>query len=341
MHPEDIKVIMEETGVEESQARDVLTSRGNIQSAIRSLKGVVKQFGVVKCKFHSITGYHYGLAILVIDIRKGTVVRLSSVIGDDPAIYETDISQSWLNLQRETYLRRLKIGVNYEETIRFEQALDTALAGADIMLWHNADDEVGQWIEKMIESCIRDSVHLDKPVIKMQYTTLTIGRYLEILGERASTDSPLQEQERRKNASFPALKIQVAEPGQMGRFGYFKSSSRRLSRVRPGDAVLVSITDERELGRYVANLLGGGSEQSRPVLPSRVESIRPDESGIRLKVRLAPGVIGESTLPADARVLIARSKVSFAYFGKWSIIFGITVAGLLLAWFLLRAQLLR
>jgi len=338
MHPEDIKVIMEETGVEESQARDVLASRGNIQSAIRSLKGVVKQFGIVKCKFRSITGCHYGLAISVVDIRKGTVVRLSSVIGDDPTIYETDISQSWLSLQRETYLRRLKIGVNYEETSRFEQALDTVLLCAGITLWHNTDDEVCKRLEKMIENCIRDSIHLDKPVMKIQYTTLTIGRYLEILGEKVSTDSPTQEQGRRKNASFPALRIHVAEPGQMGKSGYLKSSSRLLSRVRPGDTVLVSITDERELGRYVANLLGGDSEQNRPILPSRVESIRPYESVIHLKVRLAPGVIGESTLPIDTRVLIARNKASFTYFGKWGIIFGIAAAGLLLTWFLLSVR---
>lgn len=94
------------------------------------------------------------------------------------------------------------------------------------------------------------------------------------------------------------------------------SSGIKAKDLNNGDIVYSLITDRRDIGQYLARLLGGKTKDNLLPLATEIEKIFLDENMIRLQVRFTPGIIGVTTVRQEIKVKVLRKNKGLRWWQK-------------------------
>lgn len=84
------------------------------------------------------------------------------------------------------------------------------------------------------------------------------------------------------------------------------SSGVKAKDLHNGDVVYSLITDTRDIGQYLARLLGGKTKDGVVPLPTEIEEVSYEEETVKLRVHFTPGIIGLAKLNPD---LLVKTKL--------------------------------
>lgn len=91
------------------------------------------------------------------------------------------------------------------------------------------------------------------------------------------------------------------------------SSGVKAKDLHKGDTVYSLITDTRDIGQYLARLLGGKTKDGVVPLPTEIEEVGYEEEMVKLRVHFTPGIVGLAKVNPDLSVkarLRKRKKLS-------------------------------
>ena len=83
-----------------------------------------------------------------------------------------------------------------------------------------------------------------------------------------------------------------------------------------GDIVYSLITDTRDIGQYLARLLGGKTKDNLLPLATEIEKIFLDEDMIKLHLRFTPGIIGVTTVRQEIKVKVLKKNKGLRWWQK-------------------------
>lgn len=303
---EKVRLVMEETGCDQSQAQVALElARFDVAKAIRTMGALLRHINVVKGKCRLDDVSLYGLFLLVADVKSQFLLRLRCVTSYNPALYETPLETPWYEFERKIYSHRLAEGSQQQLSQELEQLCYGRLRLEESKPFFNA---LGQGRMEEVEQLVRETFSTHFRNARLTLTTfreeLNLDQYRQM--QDTSQESPdsgwnptLGTQE--SNLS-PTLALQVAVPGDIQ-----GSEARDLA---AGDVIHCQITDTRDIAQYLSRLLGGKSEDEAVAMPATIEAVRREGNDVALQVRFAPGILGEAQLGLRDRVRVVRRRES-------------------------------
>jgi hypothetical protein len=305
----DIDILIEETGCSREEAKEGLTAAGgNIALAIKEISGRVKPIRVIKGRFKAVEVNIYGLIFIICNMRTQRVLRFASVAGCNPTIYEIDPSTQWFDFEKELYAQRLKDGSLRVITQRIEHSvlLDIQEEEQDRFYRTCRDNQIPlirDIIKKRIEGVIKYDTGKDYNVsceVESQRLNLRQFRYLTDT-DKVNGEFKLHMEEEKNYSSLIALDMDLVRSG--------KNPTIKAENIEVGHMVNTMINDERDIGFYLANLLGGREGDDIIPLSATVEDIKDTPEGIDIIVRYGPGIVGRTVLSPKEKVdIIERAE---------------------------------
>ncbi len=90
----------------------------------------------------------------------------------------------------------------------------------------------------------------------------------------------------------------------------------KAKNLHSGDVVYSLITDTRDIGQYLARLLGGITKDGSVPLATEIEKIFLDGEMTKLQVRFTPGIIGLTVLEQETRVKVWKKDKELVWWQK-------------------------
>nr|MDA3793031.1 hypothetical protein [Elusimicrobiota bacterium] len=217
-------------------------------------------------------------------MRTQRVLRFASVAGCNPTIYETEPSKQWFDFEKELYSQRLKDGSLRVITQNIEHSvlLDIQEEEQDEFYQRCRDENIEQIrdiIKKRIEGVVKYDTGKNYNVgceVESQILNLRQFRYLTDT-DKVNGEFKLHMDEERNYSSLIALDMTLEKSG--------KNPVIRAENIEVGHMVNTKINDERDIGLYLANLLGGREGEKVIPLSATVEDVKDTPEGIDVIVR--------------------------------------------------------
>lgn len=303
--------MVEETGCDKDEARHYLEeASGNITWALKNILRDIKPIGVIKCRFKIDEVNIYGLVLFIFNGRTRKMFRYAAVVGCNPVIYETDNRQQWFLFEKELYSQRLKDGSLREITQKIEQSLLVKIQEQDNDEYYNSWDELNiRKIEEIFKDQIREVIKYDTGKeydanIEIQWQKLNLRQFKYLTDtEKIDEEFKLHLDEERTSASLIALNTELVKSTD-------GSPTIKIEKVEAGDMVFTEISDDRDIGIYLAHLLGARKEDLSIPLSASVEDVKDTEEGVEIIVRFGPGIVGRAIENPKKKIGIIRNPIA-------------------------------
>ncbi len=318
--------MIEETGCNKEEAKHYLEeSQGNITLALKNLLKNIRPIGVLKSRFKIDEVNIYGLLFFIFNGRTRKMLRYAAVTGCNPIIYETDIRSQWFSFERRLYSQRLKDGSLREITQKIEQLLLLKIQEQNIDEFYNLWNElnIGD-ISGMFRGQIGDVVRYDRGreyeiSVETEWQKLNLRQFKYLTDtEKIDEEFKLHLDEEKTYRSLIVLKTDLVS----SRKG---NPSTRVEKIESGDMVYTKITDKRDIGVYLAYLLGARKGDKLIPFSASVEDVKDIGEGVELIVRFGPGIVGRIVENSKRRVFILKNSITRT-FHWWYIIIVFFVA---------------
>ncbi|MBN2407548.1 MAG: hypothetical protein JXJ19_07605 [Elusimicrobia bacterium] len=286
---------------------------------MRNISRDIKPLGVIKCKFKADEVSIYGLLLFIFNSRNKRIIRYAAVTGCNPEIYESDVDKQWFAFEKDLYSRRLKDGSLREITQKIEEAIVLRIQE------EAADDFYSLWevlnidgIKDIFSGCIIEVIRYDTGreydiFIEMKGQKINLRQFKYLTDAEKINDEFMLHLGKEDTENFlidldiDLVKNKDANP------------SIRVEKVEAGDMVVTRIIDDRDIGVYLAHLLGGRKEDELISLPATVEDVKDTEDGVEIIVRYGPGIIGRAVENPKKKIGIIKTPMA-SPFRWWYII---------------------
>lgn len=286
---EKIKALMDDTGCEESEAKTALEFMGgNFNKAIAFVGAMLKYITAYKAKIHIKNENIFGLIHIITNNKNLDLLRFSSVMSYNPAIYEQDIKVDWFSFEKEIYSGRLLNGVieSYTKTI------DTKLK--DFVNANLRDNKIltAQDAKNVIESFFEDR-NVNVEIVAQELTLREFRKLPDYFPEELPKEAAVTE-----TSSSIELEAVVFED----------SAGKRIENIIAGDKVLAKITDTRDIAHYIGHLIGAKKEQAMIPMPAEVQSVEKKDNEFIVKLKYSDLIFGISHVEAGRTLKILETK---------------------------------
>ncbi|MHB9155881.1 MAG: UBA domain-containing protein [Endomicrobiales bacterium] len=286
---EKVRLLMEETGCEQGEAELALELAGNdLEKAIKTIGNLLRHITVLKGKFSFPSRNLYGLLLIVINTKTQEILRLSTVVSYNPALFENSPEMDWYTFEKLVFTYRLDGGSLPDFTQDIEQKLQSyLLAQKDVLVKCNTSD---------ISVLLRDFFSPDTVTITLIAEELNLAQFRQL----PDTHSPESEKVI-TNDSEPGtvwLQVEVVED----------KSGTEVHRLIEGDVVLSQITDTRDIAHYLAHLIGGRKEGDMVPLPAVVRKISAQAEESEVQLYYAPGIVGIASVKNDLKIKVLETR---------------------------------
>lgn len=309
---EQIQALMERTGCGYGEAERALDgSQGDLDQATQAVGSSRKHIALFKGKFLVEEPQLFGLWLTASDLASQGIIRLRGNLSYNPEMFEVSLGSEWYLFERALYAYRLREGALQTQTQELERFLYTRLAGRDHGEVHPVLQGAGDAIQAGWRDLLTEFFRTATVKVQVVGEALNLAQYQGI-ANRSSEANP-----------------QVA-PSVLNLFGAVSRGDSLLLQVRlaedpagrfagdlgVGELVHSHIVDHRDIGQYLAQLLGGKSGQCSVPLASPVEEVQTAAGETTVRVRLAPGILGQATLPTRHHVKVSRSR-NLPWWKRW------------------------
>jgi len=309
-----VKQLTQDTGCDEELASLLLKfTSGDQEGAKRILKSVPKDIYILKVKFITAVSGYYGTLFICYDEKEGIIKRYIAIVTDDQEIGKIDIAKGWREFEEELYyfLRNKVIDADRVEQLdKLVNSKEFVTKIANIFQAGKTvkNDKIHNFINGELFNVFTDTnIAVKFDVELTDAFELNKGQVsgVEEAEEVAEIeDVGMNEAQREKNRaglvkdqSLIVLKVEPVLSPVKG---------TEIKSLEFGDEVQVRITDERDIAEYLAELLGGKSQDVRvPVSTKIVEIQELDDEYVGVLTQFGPGIMGMFRVLSDVKVVTA------------------------------------
>jgi hypothetical protein len=294
---EKVRLLMEETGCDQGEAELALElAENDLEKAIKTIESILRHIYALKGKFCFPARNLYGLLLIVVNTKTQQMMRLSTVVSYNPALYENSLEMDWYALEKLIFSYRLDNGSLPDFTQNIEQRLQFyLLAQKDILVKCDQDG---------LTALLNDFFAPDAVNIMLAVEELNLAQFRQLPG----------------SGNAPASKVEAtgAEPGTMLLDVSLveDKSGKEIHKLEEGDVVLSEITDMRDIAHYLAHLIGGRREGGMVPLPATVKRTGVKDGKVEVQVQFAPGIVGIAQADDQLRVKLLETRASQPWWKK-------------------------
>ncbi|MBU2599171.1 hypothetical protein KJ849_01105 [bacterium] len=298
--------LIEESGCTFQQASAMMDfTAGNINQALEIINAHKKKNTIiVKARFKAEGIKYYGMIFMILDSNREILEKLEVAIANDKRLCQFDESASWENFERVVYGLQLKEGIVPRFTGILKHRIKEIFRSKNKKtqffqaLKEGSYDLFKEWLKEEVANVINDNNLELKADINL-ISTLEPESKIKSGKEEREEPRIVQKVEREKKEAYLALEVALAVSPLTGIL---------VSELRKGDRVIVKIIDNREVGRYIATLMGGRKENQIIPLVAYVEEVIPvSNHEVKVLVNLGPGIKGEAPENIEVKVILASS----------------------------------
>lgn len=288
MITENIKVLMEDTGCEESEARLALElANDNLEQAIINIGVMLKYITAYKVKIHLKNENIFGLIHIITNNKNLDLLRFSSVMTYNPVIYEQPADMDWFSFEKAIYSYRLAVGVTEKETknieTNFRDFISSNLKQHKIL---TVNDLKNIFDEFFIENEIQMEIVAEELTLR---DFKKLPNYLP--------DNHLETTSFNDMVTIE-LDVVILED----------NAGKKVENIAPGDMVLARIIDSRDISHYLGHLIGAIKDNEMIPFAVPVHKIKKQDDHYDVYVEYANLITGCSKV-ANGRILkVLESK---------------------------------
>lgn len=284
---------MEETGCERGQAELAMSLAGfDLEKAVRTIGTLLRDIVVVKGKFAQGARHEYGLVLLIADRRREHLFRARAVLSYNPALFETVLSDPWHEFERALYAGRLAEGTLQQASQDLERALVGRVESQRQRLFDVLRGESAGPLSAFLDEVL--TAHFGKAAFTTAYAVdvVDVDQFRRVpLKSEFLAETPAAAHEAPLRLELEA----VEDP-----------DGPTAESVGPGDALWVRIVDGRDIGQYLARLLGPVDGGGPRPFEAPVEEAVTNGGRRVIQARLTPSVSGVVSVPSGRRLKARR-----------------------------------
>lgn len=280
---------MEETGCEQGEAELALELAGNdLEKAIKTIGSLLRYITALKGKFNFPAKNLYGLLLIIINTKTREILRLSTVVSYNPAIFENSAEMDWYGFEKLIFSYRLDEGSLPDFTQGIEQKLQSYLLAQNDVLVRCDTGEISRMLG--------DFFTPDKVNITLIAEELNLAQFRQLPDSGPESSPKVITYDSEPGTVW--LQVEVLED----------KSGKEAERLAEGDVVLSQITDSRDIAHYLAHLIGGVREDGMIPMPAVVRKVAVNSEESEVQLFYAPGIVGVARVKNDLRVKILETR---------------------------------
>ncbi|MFH1784193.1 MAG: hypothetical protein ABH868_04790 [bacterium] len=324
-----VQLLREETGCDEEQAKVILESTHNdVSKAIKVVSTLLKHIVAIKGRFKCEKNNVYGLFFLIADIRQRVLIRLGALVTYNPGVYEKDLATNWHDYEKQLYALKLGEGSIQDLTQNLQHCLQTKLTREESKPFYQYLRNLNtRETEQTLLSEIVMVTGDQNVVLNTALEQLTLAQFKELRKDPEDKIGDTPSDQRKSHDSTIILKTELVMDPYKG---------TPAVNVKKGDLVSAKIVDMRDIGRYLAKLLGGEQDDEAFPLVVPVDNVELKDRDVVIKTRFSPGIVGKAVMAQGDRVEISKDIHPITVFLRRHMITGliIIVLTILAIWFI-------
>ena len=311
MIPDKISLLMEETGCDQGEAELALEMCGYVvEEAVKAIPRLHKNIVVFKGRIVQPEQNLFGLLLVILNVKSRAVLRTRAVLSYNPAVCAVSLEKDWFEFEKYLYGCRLWEGSLPTESLEIEQAVAGHLrSGAEAGLF-DAQPSGADRVQAELAGVLKQLLRSGRLELRLKKDVLDLGQYHSLrapsgIGERQPSRGgvPWRADGGPQPDELLVLKVTLeSDPAGMP-----------AAELRAGDLVAATITDTRDIAKYLAKFFGGHSDQGPVPVPAPVEAIEAapapaagEPQALLVRVRFSAGVCGDAEVASQARLRAVR-----------------------------------
>ncbi len=292
-----IKLLMETAGCNHYEAELAYKSaKGNFAEALDFLNKVSPGLGVVKGRLILPDKFIYGAFLIIFDIKQANILTTSAVISENPKIYELDFSLSWEDIDKAIYSYKLEESVLPNFSNIMQEKIPRIIERVFFF-------ESEQSCEDKMKEFLNEVFDTENIVVSIDYSE-------EPYKTQISIDPP-SAHERCEASGKIMLEV---EP-------LVDDDGVPAPALSENDVVWLKITDRREIAGYLAEMLGGKSDEGILPLACQISKARRRDKKVLFEFKFNDSVAGFATVDKKERIKVASRSDAGKISRLWRMIF--------------------
>ena len=296
-----IALLMEETGCDRGEAELALEMCGySVEEAVKAIGRLLKNIVVLKGKFIHSEQNQFGLILVVLDTKSGTLLRSRAVLSYNPAVCAIALEKDWFEFEKYLYGCRLWEGSLPAESLEIERNLSEYFRSAEPASLARVAEEPPEALALELAAPLKGLLRAQTLDIRLKKDVLELGQFRSLRKDPAD--------KRRRDAAKSARRWPYSEESLILKIVLVEDPSGvAAAELRAGDMVAARIVDTRDIAQYLAKLFGCRSVPGQAPVLAPIEAVEAGPSGILARVRFSGGVCGDATVPRENRLKVIRS----------------------------------
>ena len=267
-----LKLLMEETGCEKSQAELALNlSDNNLEKAISTIGFLLKLIKIFKIKLILPKENIYGLVQVAINMKTSEILRFSTAFSQNPKIYEISENTDWFSFEKAIFSARLEAGSLEKYTQNIEENFRLYAQQAIKEIISVSTDEISEIIKAFFSP-----INID---IKALQEELNLTQFKKFPDKNLRTDILPS---KGYDIGFVKLDAKILE----------EEDGKPINKIQEGETVLSVITDQRDIAHYLVHLIGGKETGIISSIPATVQKVYYKNESFEVHLYYASSITG-------------------------------------------------
>jgi hypothetical protein len=294
---EHLKLLMEETGCDRSDAEFALRiSDNNFEKAINKIGFILQFITIFKIKLIFPIKNIYGLIHISVNMKTSDILRFSMIFSYNPAIYEISISRiDWFSFEKAIFSARLGAGVMEHYTQEIEKNLKSYVQQKIREVSYISSDEISKIIKDFFLPVTVEVKTVNEKSNLTQFKKLP--NYDSKQNSTPFTDYDL---------GFVKLDVKILED----------ENGKPVKKINEGDIVLAMITDERDIAHYLAHLISSMDNGNMIPVPTTVKKIYYKNDDYEIHLYFASSITGLAKIKSNTKLKVLESKSQPSWWKK-------------------------
>jgi hypothetical protein len=296
---EGVQLLVEKIGCSEEHAKSILaTASWDVNAAIELIGYLSeKNLYIIKGRFKSTKVKAYGLFLLIINVLQGILERVDAVVCRSSRICAFDVKAKWDVFEKVVHnIRMKKIGVVVKLTNELREELKAVFQMKDKAVFQALINPVRDDLENILVAAVGKVIDDTKPALSIDVDQISALREKDKEVEVSQEEKEKKELIKEERGEL-VIKLNITPV-------IAPVSGIPITELTQGERILVEVVDTTELGKFLAELMGGRKEDQTVPLVVSIEEISPlpEDEQVRLVVKFGPGVFGEAVVPRNIKL---------------------------------------
>jgi hypothetical protein len=320
---QSVQILMQRSrGISKEHAEVILDVASNdLNKALEILDSLSdRSISIIKVRFASENMHQYGLLLIILNVLKGILEKVNVVAVRNPMVCLFDVKASWDSIEKVINgIKSRKLGVEDYLTKKIQVRLKEVFGRVDKESFQLLIDRDEEGFKEILKDELVKLV--EDPTLKMWMCI----DWISALEEKTTTKAPEKElsHDEEIKSKEKGIWLNIAPV-------IAPVSGVSIEELEVGDRIIIKIVEESELGRFLAELMGGRvGEQIVPLMVPIKEIFPLDDGKLQVIVKFGPGVFGKGIVPQDLKVFSAaqllRKEEKFSFQKNSSLLLGISL----------------